>query len=110
MPVTFSLPQMGEVVDGAVVVAVEMGETALDGVVGPLVMPEVPFADAGAALLAGFREDFGEGLLGKIEAKLSPGRDHSIAQAEAVRVAAGEEPSPGGRADRADIEAVKLNT
>ena len=54
---------MGEVVDRAVVVAVEMGKAALDGVVGAFVVTEVPLADAGSALVAGFREDLGEGLL-----------------------------------------------
>ena len=63
MPVSLTFPQQGEVIDGAVVVAVEMGEAALDGVVGPLEVPEVPLADAGAPPVAGSRKDLGERLL-----------------------------------------------
>src|SRR3954447_4306237 len=71
MPVEAAVALVGEVVDGAIVVAVLVVEPASRRQVGRLEVPEVPLA-ADGRLVAGLLESLGQGPLVEGESVLGP--------------------------------------
>ena len=109
VPVDFSFPFVGEVVDGTVVVPVELGEAATKRMILLVGVSQVPLSEDPAMLVADLGEDVCHGPLRQVHAPISPGGIDRAHRAVPNRIASGHQASPGRRADRSDVVPVQFD-
>ena len=89
MPIVPAVADLGEVIQSSVVVTVVMIETALQGQIIPLEMPQVPLADDGRGV-ADPAQSRRQRLLIEGKSMTCPGPHHTTLQSEPHRVTPGQ--------------------
>ena len=109
VPIQFTLAFVGEVIERAVQAAVKMGESAVERIIRPAPVAQMPLADDRAVSVPVGGEHVGQSLFFGIESVIAPGRNDGFPDAETAGITPGHQPRTGRRTDRSGVETVHLD-